>query len=99
MLFAHQNTTEKLNMSDWEMVMDSHDKSPWQKYKEQLAQANPLHLLNKSHYTDEQTAKTRYDICLECPELIQLSKQCKKCGCFMAAKTKLKMATCPLNKW
>jgi len=28
-----------------------------------------------------------------------LSKQCKKCGCFMAIKTKLQAATCPLGKW
>lgn len=75
------------------------EKSPWQKYKEQLAQSNPLQLLNKDNYIDEDTAKNRFNICLECPELINATKQCKKCGCFMVAKTKLKTATCPLNKW
>ena len=79
--------------------MSNTEKSPWQKYKEQLAQANPVHLLSKENYTDEETANNRYSICLECPELINATKQCKKCGCFMVAKTKLKNATCPLGKW
>jgi hypothetical protein len=43
--------------------------------------------------------KERLDICLSCPELIQLTKQCKKCGCFMELKTALSNATCPLGKW
>jgi len=81
------------------MVVLYMEKSPWQKYKEQLSQSNPLQLLNKANYVEEEVAKMRYDICLECPELISLSKQCKKCGCFMVAKTKLKTATCPLSKW
>jgi hypothetical protein len=75
------------------------EKSPWQKYKEQLAQSNPLQLLDKSYYADEDAAKQRYAICLECPELISVTKQCKKCGCFMVAKTKLKTASCPMSKW
>ena len=44
-------------------------------------------------------AKQRLDMCLSCPELIQLTVQCKKCGCFMAAKTKLESAKCPIGKW
>ena len=28
-----------------------------------------------------------------------ITQQCKKCGCFMKIKTKLKNATCPLQKW
>ena len=44
-------------------------------------------------------AKQRLDICLSCPELIKLTVQCKKCGCFMAAKTKLESAKCPIGKW
>jgi hypothetical protein len=44
-------------------------------------------------------ATERFEICKACPELIQLTKQCKKCGCFMALKTQLQDATCPLGKW
>jgi hypothetical protein len=47
----------------------------------------------------EEERNNRYSICLACPELMQLTKQCKKCGCFMAAKTKLQGATCPIGKW
>lgn len=43
--------------------------------------------------------KRRFDICLECPELIQLTAQCKKCGCLMKIKTALESAQCPLGKW
>ena len=59
----------------------------------------PWDLLNKVNYTDDETAKSRLDICLGCEHLIQLTKTCKKCGCFMQAKTKLKEATCPIGKW
>jgi hypothetical protein len=41
----------------------------------------------------------RLQICSTCPQFIKATKQCKKCGCFMAAKTKLKMASCPIGKW
>jgi hypothetical protein len=59
----------------------------------------PWDLLNKNNYTDEELSKSRMDICNECPSLIQLTKMCKECGCFMLMKTKLKEATCPLGKW
>lgn len=41
----------------------------------------------------------RFNICKECPELIQLTSQCKKCGCFMKVKTSLPHSECPLGKW
>jgi hypothetical protein len=52
-----------------------------------------------AEWADESLSSERYSICQSCPELIRLTKQCKKCGCFMAAKTKLQKATCPLGKW
>ena len=71
----------------------------WQEYKKKLGETRPWHLLDKSNHTDEETSNARYAICLECPELIELTKQCKKCGCFMVAKTKLINAKCPIGKW
>ncbi len=60
----------------------------------------PWDLLKKdTSYVSEDIANSRYIICKSCPELIKLSKQCKKCGCFMAIKTKLEKATCPIGKW
>ena len=60
----------------------------------------PWDLLNpKTEYVEESVAKDRFDICKSCPELIKLTSQCKKCGCFMKIKTTLAHATCPINKW
>lgn len=50
-------------------------------------------------YASEPLADKRYDMCLKCPELIKITKQCKQCGCVMPLKTKLKEARCPLGKW
>lgn len=74
-------------------------KSRWELYKEKNG-VTPLDLLNpKVVRIDETQANARMAICRECPELIKVIEQCKKCGCFMEAKTKLKAAKCPLNKW
>ena len=61
---------------------------------------SPMDLINPgTEWADQSLAEQRFEICKACPELIKLSKQCKKCGCFMAVKTKLQAATCPLEKW
>ena len=74
--------------------------TPWQKYKQNLGNTRPWDFFSMhTTYADDETANKRYEICHTCPELIQLTKQCKKCGCFMAAKTKLEKATCPIGKW
>lgn len=74
-------------------------KSKWQEYKEKNG-VTPLDLLNpKTKHAAEELSSSRMSICQACPELIKLTKQCKKCGCFMSAKTKLEAATCPLGKW
>jgi hypothetical protein len=77
-------------------------KSEWEKYKEKIParEVKPWDFLNpNTEFAEDELAKSRYEICKMCPELINLTKTCKKCGCFMAAKTKLKDATCPINKW
>lgn len=62
--------------------------------------ARPWDLFNKNiGRVESDIAEERMAICLECPELIKFTKQCKKCGCFMEAKTKLPNAECPLGKW
>lgn len=74
--------------------------TPWQKYKENLGDVRPWDLVNPNTiWATENKAKERYSICQSCPELIKLTKQCKKCGCLMVAKTKLETAVCPLGKW
>lgn len=75
------------------------EKSRWQQYKEKNG-VTPLDMLNpNTKRASEDLATQRFDICLSCPELIKVTKQCKQCGCFMAAKTKLESAKCPLGKW
>jgi len=76
------------------------EKSKWQQYKEKLGDTRPWDLLNpNTEYAEDTEADRRYNICKSCPELIDLTKQCKQCGCIMSLKTKLQHATCPLGKW
>ena len=74
--------------------------SPWQQWKKNLGETRPWDLINPTtDWASEELSAKRFDICKSCPELVQISKQCKQCGCFMNAKTKLQKATCPLGKW
>ena len=74
--------------------------SNWSKYKQNLGETRPWDILNPDmHVENSSISDSRLKLCRSCPELIKLTSQCKKCGCFMAAKTKLKQATCPLGKW
>lgn len=74
-------------------------KSRWEQYKEKNG-VTPLDMLNPAKESSTlEVAEHRMNICRSCPEYIKLTTQCKKCGCFMAAKTKLQMAKCPLEKW
>ncbi len=75
------------------------EKSRWQLWKESQAQAKPWDLFNPENHVASEIQKKRYEICLSCPELIQSTKTCKICGCFMSQKTKLKNASCPIQKW
>lgn len=75
-------------------------KNNWEKYKESLGETRPWDFVNpNTEYATQEKSISRFDICKACPELISLTSQCKKCGCFMAAKTKLEKANCPLGKW
>lgn len=74
--------------------------SKWEEWKEGLGETRPWHLLDHSKLVEDTTiSDARYEICKACPELIKLTKTCKKCGCFMAAKTKIEAAVCPIGKW
>jgi len=74
--------------------------TPWQKYKKNLGDVRPWDMINPgAQRATEKEAAKRFDICLGCPELIKLTKTCKKCGCVMPLKTKLENAVCPIGKW
>jgi hypothetical protein len=73
--------------------------SAWQNYKDKNG-STPLDLLNpKSERATDELAKERLDICKACPDVIPVVNQCKRCGCFMDLKTKLKISKCPIGKW
>ncbi len=46
-----------------------------------------------------QLAAERYDICQNCELRSTTLNVCSVCGCFVKAKTKLKKASCPMEKW
>ena len=52
----------------------------------------------KINHKDEQVA-TRISLCRSCEHLVPKINVCKKCGCFMPAKVRLKWASCPIGKW
>jgi hypothetical protein len=71
----------------------------WQEYKEKNG-VTPLDLLNPhTKKVEESMAEQRMSICRACPEFFKMSGQCKKCGCFMAAKTKFEASKCPIGQW
>jgi hypothetical protein len=48
---------------------------------------------------DDETRHTRLSLCMSCEHLFEPTNSCKKCGCFVGAKTWIKDAKCPLGKW
>jgi hypothetical protein len=73
-------------------------KNAWEEYKAKN-NVTPLDLFNKNNYIEKVESDKRMQTCLGCEHLIKLTHQCKKCGCLMNLKTKLKDATCPIGKW
>lgn len=74
--------------------------SEWEKWKASLGDTRPWHLLDpNAKISDPEKVKARFDICQACPEFVNLTTQCKQCGCVMKMKTQLKHAECPLGKW
>lgn len=74
--------------------------SKWSEWKKAQGDTKPWHLLDTNRLVDdEKIAEKRFEICKTCPELVKLTHQCKKCGCFMKLKTKLHDAKCPIEKW
>lgn len=72
--------------------------SAWQEYKKKLGDTRPWDVLNpNAPKVSEDIESTRMSLCMDCPELIRSTKQCRQCGCFMNMKVKLENATCPIR--
>ena len=63
----------------------------------------------QEHVSDD-VAKTRYEICLQCPKRGEENNTCAACGCYLDLKTKAysnrtferpfgEITHCPLGKW
>ena len=50
-------------------------------------------LVDKSEYN------RRFNLCKDCNYFINLTKQCKKCFCFLPIKAKVEKALCPIGNW
>ena len=48
---------------------------------------------------DQEIIDKRWDECQKCEFLLKPTNNCKKCGCFMAVKSKIATASCPIGKW
>jgi hypothetical protein len=73
--------------------------SRWEDYKKNLGETRPWDLITTAERVSDAVYEERWGMCQACPELIKLTKQCKKCGCFMKIKTTLPGAECPIGKW
>jgi len=58
-----------------------------------------LNVVKEKLIASDDVVKDRLDICMSCEYLITYTNQCKKCGCFINLKTKIKNAKCPIDKW
>ena len=59
----------------------------------------PWNLFDGSPRSPEEVAAHRLEICKGCDFFRPKTQTCKKCGCFMAAKSMLANAKCPVGKW
>jgi len=74
--------------------------SAWDDYKKKIGGVKPWDILNPNvSRASKEVEENRLSICLQCPELIKVTKQCKKCGCVMPVKVKLEQSKCPINLW
>lgn len=81
------NYAEEKEMLEKEVIKNKKTVKPWD-------------ILDpRTNWTIKEVSRARMDICNTCPQLIKFTKQCKQCGCFMAVKTMLEEAVCPLGKW
>lgn len=49
--------------------------------------------------SSEEEKTARLNTCLECENLIKLTRQCGKCFCIIDAKVIPKKSKCPAGKW
>jgi len=68
-------------------------------YNKYMDDVTPFDLINGSPRVERDIKDIRMDICKTCDWFRPKTQTCKKCGCFMAAKSMLLNAKCPIGKW
>jgi len=53
----------------------------------------------KKMFEPDRQSIERMKVCLGCEHFFKPTKQCKKCGCFMPIKVRLRTQKCPVGKW
>lgn len=71
------------------------------KLKEKLIKSKQVleDTLDENFKADPVVRENRLSLCMSCEHLFKPTDSCKKCGCFVKAKTWIKDSKCPLNKW
>lgn len=50
-------------------------------------------------FVSDETYKERVTTCKGCDKYDELENRCTECGCYIPAKAKIILDSCPLNKW
>ena len=82
----------------WQHNKEATMTTAWEKYKAKQGGVTVFDMFKGERASDDLAAK-RMQECSRCDRFIELTKQCKECGCFMNMKTRLTEAKCPLGKW
>lgn len=53
----------------------------------------------KDIYLNTEEAYERVKVCESCDKYLKMAKICGECKCFIPAKSRLRYANCPINKW
>lgn len=54
---------------------------------------------DKFLFVPEQTYKERMMICRGCEKYDEFENKCRECGCFLPAKARVILDSCPIGKW
>ena len=50
-------------------------------------------------FVSEDVYKERYSICKGCERFDEVENKCMECGCYIPAKARVVLDSCPLEKW
>ena len=53
----------------------------------------------KALVVDDEEYKERITICRDCDRFREIQNECAECGCYLPAKARIVLDSCPLGKW